>query len=110
MAALGLGLGILISSLTTKYRDLSFLVGFGMQLWMYASPIVYPMSQVPTKWQWVYILNPVAAIIEAFRHAFLGTGSVNLWHLGVSAGITLILLVMGIITFSRVEKTFMDNV
>lgn len=110
MGALGLGLGILISSLTTKYRDLTFVVGFGVQLWMYASPIVYPMSQVPARWQWLYALNPVAAIIETFRHAFLGTGSVNLQHLGVSAGITVLLLAVGIITFSRVEKTFMDSV
>ncbi|HEY4743390.1 MAG TPA: ABC transporter permease [Desulfuromonadaceae bacterium] len=110
MGALGLGLGILISSLTTKYRDLTFVTGFGVQLWMYASPIVYPMSQVPAKWQWLYAVNPVAAIVETFRHAFLGAGSVDLWRLGLSAGITLLLLLCGIVTFSRVEKTFMDTV
>jgi len=110
MGALGLGLGILISSLTTKYRDLTFVTGFGVQLWMYATPIVYPMSQVPLKWQWLYTLNPVSAIVETFRYAFLGAGSVRLWHLGVSAGITVLLLIAGIITFSRVEKTFMDSV
>lgn len=110
MGALGLGLGILISSLTTKYRDLSFILGFGVQLWMYATPIVYPMSQVPAKWHWLYVLNPVAAIVETFRYAFLGSGSVSPLHLGVSAGITVILLAAGIITFNRVEKTFMDTV
>lgn len=110
MGALGLGLGILISSLTTKYRDLTFVTGFGVQLWMYATPIVYPMSQVPAKWHWLYVLNPVAAIVETFRYAFLGSGSVNSWHLGLSAGITALLLVIGILTFSRVEKTFMDTV
>jgi lipopolysaccharide transport system permease protein len=110
MGALGLGLGILISSLTTKYRDLTFVTGFGVQLWMYASPIVYPMSKVPAKWQGFYALNPVVAIIETFRHAFLGTGTVNLEQLGVSAGMTVLLLICGIVTFSRVEKTFMDTV
>ena len=110
MGALGLGLGILISSLTTKYRDLTFVTGFGVQLWMYATPIVYPMSQVPVKWQWLYTLNPVSAIVESFRYAYLGAGSINLWQLGVSAMITVLILVAGIITFSRVEKTFMDSV
>ncbi len=110
MGALGLGLGILISSLTTKYRDLTFLTGFGVQLWMYATPIVYPMSQVPAKWQRVYTLNPVAAIVETFRYAFLGSGSVSPWQLGMSAGITLLLLALGIFTFNRVERTFMDSV
>lgn len=110
MGALGLGLGILISSLTTKYRDLTFLSGFGVQLWMYATPIVYPMSQVPARWQWLYTLNPVAAVVETFRHAFLGSGSVSIQNLAISAGITLLLLLNGIIVFSRVEKTFMDTV
>ena len=110
MGALGLGLGILISSLTTKYRDLSFILGFGVQLWMYATPIVYPMSQVPVKWHWLYVLNPVASIVETFRYAFLGSGSASVWHLGISATITLLLLLCGIVTFSRVEKTFMDTV
>jgi lipopolysaccharide transport system permease protein len=110
MGALGLGLGILISSLTTKYRDLTFVIGFGVQLWMYATPIVYPMSRVPVRWQWLYSLNPVAAIVETFRYAFLGAGSVSLWQLGTSAGITLLLLALGVVTFSRVEKTFMDSV
>ena len=110
MGALGLGLGILISSLTTKYRDLAFLVGFGVQLWMYATPIVYPMSQVPERWRWIYALNPMAAIVETFRYAFLGAGAVTPVHLAMSAGTTAFLLIGGIIIFSRVEKTFMDSV
>ncbi len=110
MGALGLGLGVLISSLTIKYRDLSFFVGFGIQLWMYATPIVYPMSQVPVKWQWIYLLNPVAAIVETFRYAYLGSGTIRFWQLGVSAGITVLLLGVGIVIFSRVQKTFMDTV
>jgi len=110
MAALGLGTGILVSSLTTKYRDLTFLVGFGVQLWMYATPIVYPMSQIPEKWQWIFALNPMAVIIETFRYAFLGAGTVRLLHLGISLGMTMLILFTGIILFSRIEKTFMDTV
>lgn len=110
MAALGLGMGILISSLTTKYRDLSYLVSFGVQLWMYATPVVYPVSLIPQKWQWLYLINPMAPIVETFRYAFLGAGGMKLWHLGISAGITLAILLVGIILFSRIEKTFMDTV
>jgi lipopolysaccharide transport system permease protein len=110
MAALGLGLGILISSLTTKYRDLNFVVSFGVQLWMYATPVVYPMSQIPYKWQWVYSLNPMVAIVEIFRLAFLGVGSVQPWQWGISIFVTLLSLTVGIVLFSRIEKTFMDTV
>jgi len=110
MGILGLGIGIIVSSLTTKYRDLTFVVGFGTQLWMYATPIVYPMSQIPEKWQWLYMLNPVAPVIEAFRFAFLGSGSINSNAIFISLGMTLALFVVGIILFSRIEKTFMDTV
>lgn len=110
MAALGLGIGICISSLTTKYRDLNYAVGFGVQLWMYATPIVYPLSQVPQKWQWLVALNPMTAIVETFRYAFLGAGTVDLRVLSVSLGVTLLILITGIILFSRIEKTFMDTV
>ena len=110
MAALGLGVGILVSSVTTKYRDLTFAVGFGVQLWMYATPIVYPMSQVPTKWHWLIALNPMTAIVEAFRYAFLGAGTIQPWVLGISFSMTIIILAIGIVLFSRVQKTFMDTV
>lgn len=110
MGILGLGVGILVSSLTTKYRDLAFAVGFGTQLWMFATPIVYPMSQIPERWQWLYALNPMASIVETFRFAFLGSGSVNPQHLAVSAGMTLLIFTAGIILFNRIEKTFMDTV
>lgn len=110
MGVLGLGFGILISSLTTKYRDLTFVVSFGVQLWMYVTPIVYPMSQIPERWQWLYCLNPTAAIIETFRYAFLGAGCVKLLYLGISLGVTLTILTIGIILFRRIEKTFMDTV
>jgi len=110
MASLGVGMGVLISSLTTRYRDLAYLVSFGVQLWMYATPVVYPVSLIPEKWKWIYILNPMAPIVETFRYAFLGVGSARLWHLGVSAGIVLVILLAGVILFSRIEKTFMDTV
>jgi lipopolysaccharide transport system permease protein len=110
MAALGLGFGIIVSSLTTKYRDLSQLVGFGVQLWMYATPIVYPASQIPAKYQWIIALNPMAPIIEAFRYAFLGVGTVYPWQMGLSAAITMLVLLSGIVLFSRIEKSFMDTV
>lgn len=110
MGMLGLGIGIIVSSLTTKYRDLTFVVGFGTQLWMYATPIVYPMSQIPHKWQWLYALNPMAIIVETFRSAFLGGGPVRLFFLAASTGTTLAIFLIGIILFCRVEKTFMDTV
>jgi len=110
MAALGLGLGILVSSLTTKYRDLKFVVGFGVQLWMYATPIVYPMSQIPERWQWLYALNPMAAIVETARFAFLGAGSIQPWNLGISFAMTVLILLAGVVLFSRIEKNFMDTV
>jgi len=110
MGVLGLGFGALISSLTTKYRDLAFGVGFGVQLWMYATPIVYPLSEIPARWQWLYALNPMAAIIESFRYAFLGAGSVKPLHLATSLMITVVVLVLSLILFRRIEKTFMDTV
>lgn len=110
MGILGLGVGILVSSLTTKYRDLTFVVGFGTQLWMYATPIVYPMSQIPEKWQWLYGLNPMAAVIETFRFAFLGAGAIHTNALMISAGMTLVIFLVGVVLFSRIEKTFMDTV
>lgn len=110
MAALGLGVGIIVSSLTTKYRDLVFLTGFGVQLWMYATPVVYPLSVVPDKWKWLVVINPMAPVVETFRQAFLGAGGVDGLQLGVSLIITAGLLVSGIILFSRIEKSFVDTV
>lgn len=110
MAALGLGFGIIVSSLTTKYRDLTHLVGFGVQLWMYATPVVYPISEIPRRWQWVVALNPMSSIIEAFRYIFLGAGTVDPWQISLSLAITLLVLLIGIVLFSRIEKSFMDTV
>lgn len=110
MAALGLGMGIVVSSMTTKYRDLTFLVGFGVQLGMYATPVVYPLSVVPDRWKWLVALNPMASVVETFRRAFLGAGGVSIQQLGISILITLSILIFGIILFSRIEKSFIDTV
>jgi lipopolysaccharide transport system permease protein len=109
-AALGLGVGLWISALTTKYRDLAHLATFLTQLWMYATPVVYPISQIPERWHWLAALNPMTGIVEAFRKAFLGAGEASLYLLGMSACITSLLLLTGLILFSRAEKTFVDTV
>ncbi len=110
MAALGLGAGIIVSALTTKYRDLQVLVGFGTQLLMYASPVIYPASSIPEKYRWIIMANPMTPIIESFRYAFLGAGSVNFGHLAYCTGFTAVVLFLGILLFNHVEKTFMDTV
>lgn len=110
MALLGLGFGIIISSLTTKYRDLAVLVGFGVQLWMYVTPVVYPVSMLSSKYKTLIMLNPMAPIVETFRFAILGSGKVDIPFLVISALITIVVLVIGVVLFSRVEKTFMDTV
>ena len=110
LATLALGFGIIISSLTTKYRDLAVLVAFGVQLWMYATPVVYPASQISGNLKTLMMLNPVSPIVESFRYAFLGSGSIPWNYLGISVITTLVVLFAGIVLFSRVEKTFMDTV
>lgn len=110
MGILGLGFGIIISSLTTKYRDLKFLVVFGVQLLMYASPIVYPLSIVPDKYKWILLANPTTGIIETFKYAFLGSGSFSYNYLAYSSLFTLVILLLGLIIFHKVEKSFMDTV
>jgi lipopolysaccharide transport system permease protein len=110
MAGLGLGLGIIVSSLTTKYRDLRFLVQFGVQLLMYSTPVIYPVSSIPERFQWVIQANPMTPVIEAFRYAFLGAGTVDVNHLVYSFGFMLVVVILGSIIFNRVEQTFMDTV
>ena len=110
MALLGLGLGIIFSSLTTKYRDLSFLLQFGIQLLMYATPIIYPLSSVGGKLKTVLMLNPLTPIIESFRSIFFGTGSIDFAGLAYCIIFTIVTLFIGIVTFNQVEKTFMDTV
>jgi lipopolysaccharide transport system permease protein len=110
MAGLGLGLGILISSMTTKYRDLRFLVQFGVQLLMYATPVVYSVTSVPARYQIILQANPLTSIIETFRYAFLGAGSVHPAQLLYSFVFMLVTLLVGGLIFNRVEATFMDTV
>lgn len=110
MAGLGLGFGIIISSLTTKYRDLRFLVTFGVSLLMYATPVIYPVSSIPQRFQWIILANPMTPIIEAFRYAFLGAGTVDTNHLLYSLGFMGVVVILGSIIFNRVEQTFMDTV
>ena len=110
MAALGLGAGIFVSSLTTRYRDLAFAIGWGLQLWFYATPIVYPLSQIPQRWQWVIALNPMTAVVEGFRNALLGGDAPQVVHVLSSVAVTLCLLFCGLVLFARVERTFMDTV
>lgn len=109
-AALGMGCGLIVSSVTTKYRDLGVLVSFAVTLWMYITPVVWPVSQVVEKWRWIALLNPVAPIIETFRYAFLGSGSFYLQHLLISFGTAIILALLGMIVFNQVEKNFIDTV
>ena len=110
MAALGLGFGMVISALTTKYRDLTFLIGFGVQLLMYGSPVIYPMSTVPEKYQWIIKLNPMTSIIDTFKHAFMGTGSFDGYNLLYSGIFAVCILFLGLVVFNKVEKSFIDTV
>lgn len=110
VALLALGFGIIVSSLTTKYRDLAILVTFGVQLWMYASPVVYTMAIVPDKYKNIYLLNPMAPIITMFRHAVLGVEAAPYTMWGVSWIATIIVLAIGVIIFNKIEKSFMDTV
>ncbi len=111
LGLLGLGCGIIISSLTTKYRDLAILVGFGVQLWMYATPIVYPLSQLGDGlMKTILLINPVTAPVEVFRYAVLGQGTIMPPYLVLSWAITIMVVVVGVMIFNKVEKTFMDTV
>ena len=115
LAMLSLGCGVIISAATTKYRDLRMLVSFGVQLWMYATPVAYDMFSMGafapgSKYYGLYMLNPVTPIVNLFRYAYLGIGQVDWLYYGVSWIVTLALLFVGIVLFSRVEKTFMDTV
>lgn len=110
MAALGLGAGMIISALTTKYRDLAFLITFGIQLLMYATTVIFPLSAAPEKYRWLIELNPMTSLIETFRYGFLGKGSFSWSSIGYSATATVVLLVSGIVIFNKVEKNFVDTV
>ncbi|MBV6495236.1 MAG: ABC transporter permease [Acidobacteria bacterium] len=110
MALLGLGLGLIITALTTKYRDLSFLVTFGVQLVMYMTTVIYPLSAAPEKYKTLIQLNPMTGLIEAFRYAFLGQGELSVMSLGYSAVVTLSILLIGVLIFNKTERSFVDTV
>jgi lipopolysaccharide transport system permease protein len=110
MATFALGLGMIFSSLTTKYKDLVFLLTFGIQLFMYATPVVYPTSAMPTKFAWLLHINPLTGIFECFRFAYLGTGSFQPMDLLISTILIGILFFIGIVIYNKVEKSFMDTV
>lgn len=110
MAGIGLGVGIIVSSLTTKYRDLQQLVGFGVQLVMYATPVIYPISSIQKNWQWLLLINPMTPVIELFRYSFLGVSSLDPAYILYSLAFTVVILVVGVLVFNHVESTFMDTV
>ena len=110
MGLLGLGLGMIFSALTTKYRDLAMLLTFGVQLLMYATPVIYPLSKLPVKYKVFILANPLSSIVETFRYAFLGSGTFSWGALGYSTAVTLVLLVLGTVIFNKVEKSFTDTV
>ena len=106
----GMSFGLIISSLTTKYRDLSNIVPFAVQFLMYATPVIYPASFFPEKYQWIFNWNPISPLIEMFRFILLGTDRFNLMHLGYSIVFSMICFIVGLILFSRTERNFMDTV
>ena len=115
MACLGLGVGIIISALTTKYRDLAMLISFGVQIWMYGTPVAYDMEAMSAfaiggKYHNLYMLNPVTSIINIFRYGFLGIGKIEWGFYAISWAMTLVFLFLGVVMFNRVEKTFMDTI
>jgi lipopolysaccharide transport system permease protein len=110
LSGLGLGFGILISSLTTKYRDLKQLINFGVQLWMYITPVIFPLSSVSGKYRIFFLINPLTGIIESFRTILLGVGQLNYFYLGYSALFMSVLLFIGVLLFNRIERNFMDFV
>lgn len=110
MAGLGLGFGLLFTSLTVKYRDLNFLIQFGVQLLMYASPVIYPVSTIPEAYRNYILFNPITPILEGFKYAFLGAGTFDIWMLMYSVAFTLLVLVFGTLVFNKTEKNFIDTV
>ena len=109
-ALLGLGCGIIVAACTTRYRDLAVLVSFGVQLWMYISPVVYTVTVVPRRFYNIYMLNPMSSIITTWRYAILGGSEFSTVYWGISWGVTVAILMVGILLFNKVEKTFMDTV
>jgi lipopolysaccharide transport system permease protein len=110
MGVLALGFGMIISALTTKYRDLIFLLTFGIQLLMYATPVIYPLSSIPEQYKLIILANPMSSIIETFRYGFLGSGTFSWFNLLYSFLFSIAILILGTVVFNRVEKSFTDTV
>lgn len=110
LMVLAIGCGIIVSSVTTKYRDLAMLVSFGLQLWQYGSPVAYGLELVPEQYKGLYLLNPVTPIITTFRYALFGTGYFSLTYYVISWIVTVVVFLIGLIMFSRIERTFMDTI
>lgn len=110
LAGFGLGGGIIVSALTTRYRDLANLLVFGVQLGMYATPVIYPVSLMPERYRWIVQMNPLTPVFEGFRVALLGAGDVTLFQLGTSFVMMLLTMTAGLMLFTRVERTFMDSI
>src|SRR5205823_6302857 len=110
VAALSLGVGLWLSALTAKYRDFIFLSGFIIQIWMYATPVIYPLSQIPEKWRWLAVLNPMTMPVEAIKVMFLNQGTIITAYVALSVGVTILLLLSGVLIFNKVEETFVDTV
>lgn len=110
MALLGLGIGLIITAVTTKYKDLTFLITFGVQLLMYGTTVIYPLSAAPEQYKRIIELNPMTGIIEGFRFAFLGKGEFTPWSVGYSAIVTVVILFFGILIFNKTEKNFVDTI
>jgi lipopolysaccharide transport system permease protein len=110
VAITGLGFGLMISSLTSKYRDLTFVMSFGVQLWMYATPIVYPLSLVSEKYRILFCLNPMTSVVESFRYIFFKESVIKLEYIFISIFISILVLILGMIFFNKTEKSFLDTV
>ena len=110
LSLLGLGAGCLITSLTTRYRDFALMLGFGLQLWMYGSCIVYPLSAVPPEWKWLVLLNPVVPVVETFRFAFFGNTTITMAQILLGWFVTFVVLIVGLLSFHSAENNFVDTV
>jgi len=110
MALCGMGAGLWMSALTAKYRDFAHMLALMAQIWMYLTPVIYPLSAVPDGLVWVSLMNPVTSIVEWFRYAFLGAGTVSVAHMGTSIAVTLVMFLTGVLAFNRTERTFVDTV
>lgn len=110
VAALSLGVGLWMSALTAKYRDLKHLSAFLIQIWMYGTPVIYPLAKVPVDWRWLVLLNPMTAPTEAIKFMFLGAGSLDSFALWTSVGVTFLIMATGLLIFRKTERTFIDTV